>query len=71
MRHIVRSSSVSFYRRQLLDQLNLDYASLREDATAWQAELAERHILDGTLLDGLDPNEIWTEDGDSGFNHTS
>jgi len=32
---------------------------------AWQAEVAERHLLDGTLLDGLDPNEIWTEDGDS------
>ncbi|HXT35558.1 MAG TPA: hypothetical protein VN837_08280 [Chloroflexota bacterium] len=38
---------------------------MREDAMAWQAEVAERHLLDGTLLDGLDPNEIWTEDGDS------
>ena len=52
------------YRRQFLEQVNLDYATLREDATAWKAEVTERHILDGTLLDGLDPNEIWTEDGD-------
>lgn len=53
------------YRRQFVDQVNLDYARLREDTAAWQTEIAERHLLDGTLLDGLDPNEIWTEKGDA------
>jgi AbrB family looped-hinge helix DNA binding protein len=52
------------YRRRFLEQVNRDYAALRQDAAAWEAELAERRVLDGTLLDGLDPDEIWTEDGD-------
>ena len=29
------------------------------------AELAERQALDGMLMDGLDPDELWTEDGDA------
>jgi bifunctional DNA-binding transcriptional regulator/antitoxin component of YhaV-PrlF toxin-antitoxin module len=37
------------------------YAELRADPAAWEAELRERALLDGTLLDGLDPDEIWTD----------
>ncbi len=52
------------YNRQFLAELERGYAALREDTGAWQEEQAERRALDGTLLDGLDPDEIWTEDGD-------
>lgn len=52
------------YRGQFLEQLDRDYAALRRDSAAWEEELAERRLLDNTLMDGLDPDEIWTEDGD-------
>jgi AbrB family looped-hinge helix DNA binding protein len=51
-------------RRRLLEQTNRDYARLREDPEAWQAELAERALWETTLLDGLDRDEIWTDQGD-------
>lgn len=52
------------YRQQFLADLDRGYAALRENPVAWRQELAERHELNGTLMDGLDPDEIWTEDGD-------
>lgn len=55
---------VDEYRQQFIAELDRGYALLRQDAVAWQEELAERHVLDGTLLDGLDLDEIWTDDGD-------
>ena len=50
-------------RRRWLEETNEAYAALRADSAAWQAELAERASWDGTLLDGLDPEECWTDDG--------
>jgi hypothetical protein len=41
------------------------YAALREDPVAWEQELAERGLLEGTLMDGLDPREMWTDDGEA------
>jgi AbrB family looped-hinge helix DNA binding protein len=52
------------YRRQFLAEMDHGYAALREDPVAWEQELAERGLLEGTLLDGLDPDEVWTEDGE-------
>ena len=43
--------------------MNAGYAELRADPEAWAAHLAERKLWDATLLDGLDPDEQWTEDG--------
>lgn len=46
--------AIDSYRRQiLLEQLNEDYAALREDPVAWREVLEERAEWDATLLDGL------------------
>lgn len=46
--------AVELLRRQrILDQINADYAALREDPEAWAEELAERALWDVTLADGL------------------
>lgn len=59
------------YRRQFLAEVDRGYAALREDAAEWQDVEAERRMLDGTLMDGLDPNEVWTDDGNVVYlNHT-
>src|SRR5712692_1389591 len=52
------------YRRKLFfEQLNAGYAQLRADPEAWAEHLAERKLWDVTLMDGLDLDEHWTEDG--------
>ncbi len=56
--------AVDAYRRKLFfEQLNAGYADLRADPEAWAEHLAERKLWDATLMDGLNPDEQWTEDG--------
>ena len=60
----VLDKALNVYSRKLfLEQVNAGYAALRADPAAWSEHLAERKLWDATLMDGLDPNERWTEDG--------
>jgi hypothetical protein len=51
------------YDRNFWDAVNAGYAALRADPAAWAEVEAERKLWDHTLMDGLDPTEQWTEDG--------
>jgi predicted transcriptional regulator len=51
-----------YHSRQFWEAVNRGYAELRADPEAWAAEEAERRLWDGTLMDGLDPSERWTEE---------
>jgi hypothetical protein len=54
------------YRRKVFfEGLTADYAALKADPEAWADELAERKLWDATLMDGLEPDEKWTQDGRS------
>jgi hypothetical protein len=53
----------AYRRRVFFEQLNAGYAALRADPEAWAELEAERKLWDATLMDGLDPDERWTEDG--------
>jgi hypothetical protein len=60
----VLDKALDAYRRKLFfEGLKEDYAALRADPEAWAEELAERKLWETTLMDGLDPDERWTEDG--------
>src|SRR6516164_2170484 len=60
----VLDKALDVYRRKLFfEQLNAGYAELRADPEAWAELEAERRLWDVTLMDGLDPDERWTEDG--------
>lgn len=60
----VLDKAIDAYQRKLFfDQVNAGYAALRADPEAWAEELAERKLWEATLMDGLDPNERWTDDG--------
>ena len=50
-------------RRAVIDGANRRYDDLRQDDAEWSALMEEYSSLDGTLLDGLDPGETWTESG--------
>jgi hypothetical protein len=60
----VLDKAIDAYQRQVfLDAVNAGYAALRSDPKAWADELKERQLWDATVMDGLDPDEHWTEDG--------
>lgn len=51
----VLSEALEEYRRQKFwDKTNAAFQALRDDPEAWQAEVAERDLWDGTLADGLE-----------------
>lgn len=52
------------YRAHFFSELERAYHALREDSVAWDEEQFESRSLEGTLMDGLDPDEVWTDDGD-------
>src|SRR6184192_1596408 len=60
----VLDKALDAYRRKLFfEQMDAGYAELRADPEAWAEHLAERKQWDATLMDGLDANEHWTDDG--------
>jgi len=60
----VLDKALDAYRRKVFfEQLNAGYAALRADPKDWAALEAERKLWDATLMDGLEPDERWTEDG--------
>jgi hypothetical protein len=61
----VLDKALDAYRRQVFfEQLNAAYAALRADPVAWAEVEEERRSMGGCLMDGLDPDECWGEDGD-------
>jgi hypothetical protein len=62
----VLDKALDAYRRTVFfEQMNAGYAELRADPLAWNDHVAERKAWDATLMDHLDPDECWTEDGRS------
>jgi hypothetical protein len=52
------------YDHKFWEATNAGYAALRANPQAWAEVEAEREAWDATLMDSLDPDERWTEDGD-------
>jgi hypothetical protein len=50
-------------RKKILEAANTAYAALRSNPAAWEEEIKERKAWDSTLMDGLDEDEQWNEDG--------
>jgi hypothetical protein len=60
----VLDKALDDYRRKLFFQMmNKGYAVLKSDPAAWAAMKHERSAWDATLMDGLDRDERWGEDG--------
>jgi hypothetical protein len=64
----ILDKAVEEYRRKcFLEAANADYAALLADPEAWAEYKRELELWDATLMDGLDPNERWTPEGDVYF----
>jgi predicted transcriptional regulator len=57
-------------RRLFIEAANAEYAAFRADPEAWAEYQKELALWEGTLMDGLDPNERWTADGEVTFRDT-
>lgn len=52
----VLDAAIAHYQQEtFLEEVNTAFARLKSDPAAWQAELAERAVLEGSLMDGIDP----------------
>ena len=64
----VLDKALEQYRRQRFwEEMNAAYAVIQNDPEALAAEKEELALWETTLMDGLDPNEVWTDDGDVYF----
>jgi predicted DNA-binding protein len=58
----ILDEAIELYQRQhFMEQFNAAYAALRADPRAWKELQKERALWDKTLLDGLDPDNLWTQ----------
>ena len=60
----VQDKALDAHRRKLfIEQVNAGYAALRADPATLAEVERERSSMEGRLMDGLDPNECWGQDG--------
>ena len=60
----VLDKALEQYRRQRFwEEMNVAYAAIQNDPEALAAEKKEFALWEVTLMDGLDPNETWADDG--------
>ena len=60
----VLDKALDAYRRQVFfEALNVGYGEMRADPKALAEFHADQKDWDATLMDGLDVDEHWTEDG--------
>ena len=61
---VVLVKAVAEYRKKrFFDSLNAAFVALKNEPKAWAEEQQERQAWALTLLDGADPDESWTENG--------
>jgi hypothetical protein len=65
MQSILDKAIEEYQRKHFFEQLNADYEALGADPEAWAEYKKELELWDATLMDGLDPNEHWTEGGEA------
>ncbi|MCI0489570.1 MAG: toxin-antitoxin system protein [Blastocatellia bacterium] len=63
MQTILANAIEEYRRKQFFNEFNAAYAALQKDPEAWEEELQERKLWESTLSDGLESDEVWTEDG--------
>lgn len=61
MQTVIDKALEQYRRQQFWKELNVAYAALASDPEAMAEYQAELAVWDCTLMDGLDPDEVWTE----------
>ncbi len=62
MQAVLDKAIEEYRRKRFFEEADRAYAVLQSDPEAWAEELKFRAEWDATLMDGLDPEEVWTEE---------
>ena len=63
MQHVLDEALREYQAKVYFDELSAYYRELKADPAAWAEEMEERRLWDATLMDGIDTDECWNEDG--------
>src|SRR2546430_9034925 len=63
MQHVLDEALKKYQAKVYFDELRAYYRELKADPVAWAEEMEERRLWDATLMDGIDADERWNEDG--------
>ena len=63
MQSVLEKALDEYQKTRFFDSLDAGFAALKRDPEAWAEELKERRLWETTLMDGIDSDESWTEDG--------
>ncbi len=61
MQAILDTALEQYRRQRFWEDMKTAYAAIESDPEALAAEKKEFALFEGTLMDGLDPSEDWTE----------
>ena len=63
MQSVLDRALAEYQKKRFFDTLDAGFQALKNDGKAWNEEQQERQIWENTLSDSVEPDEIWTEDG--------
>ena len=64
MQGVLDKALAEYQKNRFFDSLGAAYGALKADAESWAEEERERGLWANTLSDNIEPDEVWTEDGD-------
>ena len=63
MQGVLDKALTEYQKNRFFDSLDAAFGALKADPQSWKEEQKERGVLANTLLDDMEADEVWTEDG--------
>lgn len=63
MQSVLDKALAEYQKKRFFDTLEAGFQALKNNGNAWNEEQQEQQEWGNTLLDNVEPDEIWTEDG--------
>lgn len=63
MQGVLDKALAEYQKKRFFDSLGAAFGALKNDPESWNEEQQERRLSANTLLDDVEPDELWTEDG--------
>ncbi len=64
MQSVLDKALAEYQKQRFFESLGSAFDALKKNPKAWREEQQERQVWENTLLDNIEPDEVWTEDGD-------
>ena len=63
MQGVLDKALVEYQKNRFFDSMDAAFSALKANSQSWTEEQRERSVSNNTLMDDMDPDEVWTEDG--------